>query len=276
MLAIACVIAFVGVLLAAYWVPAGRWADGWAIHGLLGLQRPWLNTWASRVVHLADVGPFVAATAALVGVALMRDRPRHAAAVVVLLAGSSVTSQVLKAVLAHPRHHAFLGHAQLDAASYPSGHATASMALAFAALLVAPRVIRPLVALVGALFTLAISESAMLLAWHFPSDIIGGYLLATVFACLTVAALGAAAQRWPERTVREAARRALAGTVASRLAAGTALALAGGAVGAAVAERAPALQFADRHTTAALAVVAVAAMAAALPAAVAALSFPRA
>src|SRR3954453_16393042 len=132
-LAIACAIAFACVLFVAYWLPFGRWADGWAVHGFLGLQRPWLPPWGSRIVHLANPLPFAAATAMLAGVALMRDRPRHAAATVAMLVGASATSQVLKAILSHPRHHGFLGHAQLDAASYPSGHATASMALAFAA-----------------------------------------------------------------------------------------------------------------------------------------------
>src|SRR5207237_1135091 len=85
-----------------------------------------------------------------------------------------------------------LGHAQLGAASYPSGHATASMSLAFAAVLVAPAAWRPVVAALGALFSLAVCESILLLAWHFPSDVLGGYLVATSFACLVVAALAAA------------------------------------------------------------------------------------
>src|SRR5205823_3505773 len=90
-----------------------------------------------------------------------------------------------------------------------SGHATASMSLAFAAVLVAPRLLRPAVAVAGALFTLAVSESILLLAWHFPTDVIGGYLLAMSFACVIVSALRAADARWPERSGREAALRVL-------------------------------------------------------------------
>src|SRR4051794_20426222 len=112
-LAAACWAAFFAVLVAAYWIPFARWADGWAVDGMLGLQRPWLSDWASRVAHLANPWPFALATGGLAGVAVARGRHRHAVAVVVLLAGANVTSQVLKVLLQHPRTHDFLGHAQL-------------------------------------------------------------------------------------------------------------------------------------------------------------------
>jgi membrane-associated phospholipid phosphatase len=239
------------------------------VDGFLGLQRPWLDPWASRVAHLANPAPFAIAALALVLAAIVRGRPRHALGLVVLLGGANVTSQVLKALLAHQRSHDFLGHAQLSAASYPSGHATASMSLVFAALLVAPATWRAWVAAAGALFTVAVSESSLLLAWHFPSDVVGGYLVATSFACAVAAGLRAADRRWPVRTGREAARRALGGAafrnalvavlgVTATVAAAT-LAVAG--------ERA--VRFADQHTVAVVAMAAVAAFAAALPAAVA-------
>src|SRR4051794_25107890 len=163
-LAAVCGVAFVGLLVAAYWLPVARWADGWAVEGFLNLQRPLLTRLASGVAHLADPLPFAAWTMLLAGVALYRRRPRHALAVVVLLGTANITAQVLKIVLAHPRHHGFLGHAQLSSASFPSGHATASMSLAIAAVLVAPPAWRALVALAGATFTVVVAESIMLLA----------------------------------------------------------------------------------------------------------------
>jgi membrane-associated phospholipid phosphatase len=275
-LAGACWVAFGVLLVVAYWLPFAQWADGWAVEGFLNLQRPWLNHAASLVAKLADPGPFAVWTVALAGVALYRRRPRYALAVILLLGVSNVVTQTLKVVLAHPRHHDFLGKAQLGTEAFPSGHATASMALALAAILVAPRAWRPVVAIIGALFALAVSESVMLLAWHFPSDIAGGYLVAASFALATVAALRAADQRWPERTGREAAKRAIRAADPRRAALTVAAFVASVLAGIAVVAGDRALHFADHHTTAVAAAVAVAAMAAALPVSIAALGARRA
>ena len=270
-----CTAAFVAVLVLAYWLPLARWADGWAVEGFLHLQRPWLTRVASDVAHLANPLPFAVWTLVVVGVAIRRGRPRHAAAALLLLVGANVVAQTLKVVLAHERWHAFLGHAQIASASFPSGHATASMSLAYAAVLVAPAAWRPAVALGGALFTLAVSESIMLLAWHFPSDVLGGFVVATGSALLTVAALRGAAERWPQHSGRAAARRAIrrvdprrAGLVASVFVAAVVVV---GAI--AAGERT--LTFADRHTTSVVAAVLVAALAAVLPVTVAALGARR-
>jgi membrane-associated phospholipid phosphatase len=205
-------------------------------------------------------------TVLLAGIALYRRRPRHALAVIVLLGGANLLTQGLKMLLAHPRPHHFLGKAQPGVEAFPSGHATAAMALALAAILVAAQAWRPLVAVVGALFVVAVSESLMLLAWHFPSDVAAGFLVATSCALATLAALRAADQRWPERTGREAARRAIR-EVDVRRSAAVVAALAFVALAAiAVAAGDRTLEFASRHTAAVVAAVAVAAMAAALPA----------
>jgi membrane-associated phospholipid phosphatase len=266
---------FAAVLAAAYWLPVARWADGWAVEGFLNLQRPRLNSAAFDIATLANPLPFAVATVALASIALYRGRPRQALAAIVLLGGANVVAQALKLLLAHERTHEFLGRAQLDAVSFPSGHATASMSLAFAAVLVAPAAWRPLVAAAGALFALVVSESIMLLAWHFPSDVIGGFLVATASALTVVAALRAADARWPDRTGREAARRAIGRAQPARTAAIAAGFAAAGLIGLAVAAGDRTLSYASRHTLAFAAVVAVAAMAAALPAAVAGLSGAR-
>jgi membrane-associated phospholipid phosphatase len=274
-LAFACWVAFAGVLVAAYWVPSIRWADGHAVEGLLGLQRPWLDDLAIRVAHMANPVPFALASAALVAIALMRGRPRLAVGVLVLLVGANATAQYLKDALAHDRAHDFLSTAQISAAAFPSGHATASMSLAFAAVIVAPVALRRVVAIAGALFALGVSESILLLAYHYPSDVIGGYLIATSFACTVVWALRAADARWPERTGREAARRAFRETDVRPVAAVFAFLAVITLIALAIAYPDGAIRFADKHTTAFVAVLGVAGMAAALPAAIAALTAPR-
>lgn len=275
MLACACWVAFASVLVAAYWVPFVRWADGWAVEGFLGLQRPGLDSIASRVAHLADPLPFALATAAIVGVALRRGLPRHALGALVLLVGASAITQYLKVMLQHERAHDFLGGAQLSSIAYPSGHATASMSLALAAVLVAPVWLRPIVALGGSLFALAVSESLLLLGWHFPSDVVGGFLVATASALLVLAGLRAADERWPERTGRQAAQRVLANGALVRveLLLIALIALAGAAAVVITGDRA--FTYMDRHTTAVAATLVVATMAAALPVALSAVSVRR-
>jgi membrane-associated phospholipid phosphatase len=271
-----CWAGFVVVLVVAYWLPAASWADGWAVQGFFSLQRPWLDDIAFRVATLADPAPFAAWTVLLVAFALYRRQLRRAVAVIVLLVGANVIAQGLKVALHHDRWHEFLRDDwQLGAASYPSGHATASMALAFAAVLVAPAAWRRAVAIAGAVFALAVSESIMLLAWHFPSDVVGGFLVATACALATVAALQVADERWPQRTGRQAARRAISGIDLRHdgaVVAGLVVAVLAGVV---MAAGARAVHFADHHTTAVIAAVAVAAMAAALPVSIAALGARR-
>jgi membrane-associated phospholipid phosphatase len=67
------------------------------------------------------------------------------------------------------------------------------MALVLCALCVTPRRLRPLVAALGCAFAVAVGCSLLILAWNMPSDVLGGYLLATLCVSLTVAAMG---PRW--------------------------------------------------------------------------------
>jgi membrane-associated phospholipid phosphatase len=63
------------------------------------------------------------------------------------------------------------------------------------AVLVAPQRLRPTVAVLGAIFAAAVGCSLVLLAWHLPSDVVGGYLVGTLWAALAVAGLRAADTR---------------------------------------------------------------------------------
>lgn len=221
-MAAGCVGAFVALMALAYGVGFARWADGAALQGFLGLRGPLADEVFFRFAHIADPLPYALIGVALMAVAAARGRYRHAAAVAVLLAGSAASSQVLKPLLAFDRHHDFLGLAQINAAAFPSGHATASMALALGAVLVAPPALRKPVAIAGGAFALAVSFSILAIGWHFPSDVAGGHVLATTWCLLAVAGLRAAAALRPERARPELATiqiqphhaRALVGSIA--------------------------------------------------------------
>ena len=152
---------------------------------------------AAFVMHLADLLPLLVLLAAVCGLALHLGRRRQAVAAIVLVIGANLTTQVLKAVLAHPRYQPILGYSQIGSTSFPSGHATAALSIALALALVAPRSWRPLAALAGAVFALAVGCSVLVLNRHFPSDVLGGWLVAGAwfFAVLAGYSAGPCATR---------------------------------------------------------------------------------
>jgi membrane-associated phospholipid phosphatase len=194
--------AFVALLVVAYGSPGARWMDASALQGFLGLQRPVVTPVTERVAALGNAAEVGLIGAALAFVALARGRPRAALFVVALLGLTSVSSQALKVLLAYPRHEGMLAGTHIHPAAFPSGHATAAMSLAIALVVVVPARLRPLAALVGAALALGVSFSILSLGWHLPSDVAGGFLLATGWALVLLAALRAAAQVFPERTGR--------------------------------------------------------------------------
>ena len=71
------------------------------------------------------------------------------------------------------------------------------MMVALCGVLVAPRRLRPLVALLGTGLAVGVSYSILVLGWHFPSDVLGGFLVAGAWVSLAVAGLWAAEARAP-------------------------------------------------------------------------------
>ena len=180
--------------------------DRAALGGFVSLNHGRAAETATWLTHLCDPPNYGMFGAVLVVVALARRRPRTALVVPIVLVGAEVTTQVLKPLLATPRHAEWL-ESHIATASWPSGHATAALALALCAVLVAPQRLRPLVGLLGAVFAAAVAYAILVLAWHFPSDVLGGFLVATMWSLLGVAALVAWEQRRPsaERPPRRAA-----------------------------------------------------------------------
>ena len=143
LLAAGCAAVFIVVLAAAYeWAP-GRSLDLSGLTGFVAADSGWRETLARWLVQLGDPTEVALIALGLAALAAARGRPRVALAVLLLVALTSVSSQLLKALLAEPRAHA----AELDftpgPAALPSGHATAVMSLALAAVLAAPRRARP-------------------------------------------------------------------------------------------------------------------------------------
>jgi membrane-associated phospholipid phosphatase len=256
-----CAVAAVVVYLAVAFSATARWMDVAADHGFIGLRRPSLVPVAQAVAHSVDPVPLILAALVLVGVAIWRGRLRVAAAVPVILIGATAASQVLKPALALPRFSEWLGDGQITAASWPSGHSTAAMALALCAVLVASPRWRPAVAAIGAVFAVAIAYSLITLGWHWPSDVLGGFLLAATWTLAVAAGLRAADARFAAGTGREAAVRVRDALTPPAVAAGAAVLV---VAALAVVKPRPVLGYMAAHPAAITGALAIAALGAAL------------
>jgi membrane-associated phospholipid phosphatase len=260
-------LAVTGVL--AKLIPLTQQGDGRTLNGFVGLNSPRLTPALDHIAHSADPAPYALVGLALALLALVRGRWRVALAIPVLFVLTGWTTETLKHVLASPRVDEWLGPgAQIDAASWPSGHSTAAMTMALCAVLAAPPRLRPTVAALGAAYALAVAYSILTLGWHFPSDVFGGYLVASTYVLVAIAAVNASERRWPSRRGAEAATRPGDAIPAVMVA----LTAAGAGVGLALARPRELLGYATTHTTFVAGALAIAGLAA-LIAAVMAVGF---
>jgi membrane-associated phospholipid phosphatase len=138
----------------------------------------------------------------------LRGRPRLALVVPLIMLAAVASAELLKPLIGATRGGDWLtAGSKVAAGSWPSGHATAAMTVALCGVLVAPRSLRPLAAALGTALTVGVSYSILLLHWHFPSDVLGGLLLAGTSVALGVALMWWADARWPARSGRRAISR---------------------------------------------------------------------
>lgn len=220
------------ILLALTWIAAFHVGliertDANVLNGFAGLRRNNIDSSAYRIAHLFNPKPFVFLAALVLLVAVIRRRGRVAVAGAGILIGANLTTEVLKSLLAesHPITFRVAGALVVRGSTWPSGHATAVMSLVLCAVLVVPARLRPIVAAAGAALSIAVTFSFMILLWHYPSDVLGGFLVAATWTLAGVAAVWTADAHWPRRLARSAgarltAREALGPPFAALLAAG--------------------------------------------------------
>lgn len=203
--AAALTVALLATWLAAFRVAPVEHADQAVFRGFGGLaNRPHVDGVANFIAGLGNPQPYLYLCAVPVLVAVARRRLWLALAIVAILLGANVTTQLLKPLLAEPRAAGELGGlVPPQAASWPSGHATAAMSLALAMVLAAPARLRPRAAAAGAGFAIAVCYSFLTLGWHYPSDVLGGFLVAATWTLLGVGALLTSDRRRPREVIEE-------------------------------------------------------------------------
>ncbi|WP_052049555.1 phosphatase PAP2 family protein [Leptolyngbya sp. KIOST-1] len=189
-----------GLLVAAY--PA---LPAWDAAFLLRLHRyasPALNRGVAIATDLGTYWGVMPASGGLIALALVRRRWPVAAYLTLVTGGSAVLNLNAKLLWHRVRPALWEGIPPHADFSFPSGHATYSMTFVLALVLInwdSPR--RPWLIGLGGLFALAIGASRVYLGVHFPSDVVGGWLLAIAWA---VGLHQAMFRWWPLRVAAQA------------------------------------------------------------------------
>ena len=191
--ALACALVYV-VALGTRW---GLRVDAKALPGSTGgIAWERAHAAARRAVHTISVATILVGAVGAALVALRRQRRDLAVVAIATLAGANLTTFILKPLLGHA--DALGGEASRTINdSFPSGHATAAMSLALVAVVVSPRRWRPWVAVAAAAYAATVGVALVLRFDHYPSDVVGGYLVATAWAT----AMAAIALRHREHAV---------------------------------------------------------------------------
>jgi membrane-associated phospholipid phosphatase len=197
-----CLVLLFVVWYTAHYIAVVKRADVSILLGFAELHRPFLDRLTSFVAHLCNPHPYVVLAAIPVVVALLRGRPRVAITLGAIMLAANETTQLLKPLLAGPRDP--VSWIPITSASWPSGHATAAMSLGLCMVIAMPARRRPLVAAAMTAFALAVCYSFLELGWHYPSDVLGGFLVATVWTLLGVAGLSVYEARRPALAARAA------------------------------------------------------------------------
>ena len=177
-LALTAVGAFIALTIAALYRPAGQAVDQFtfeviASHTRVGALAQWFEVERHALVVLI-VGTLLA-----MAVAAARHRFALAARVGVLVVGANVSTQILKNwLLRRP----YLGVGYDLPNSFPSGHATALLSLAFALTIVTAQRFRALTATVLAVVAAIGSLVIVASGWHRPSDLLGALAVVMVWA----------------------------------------------------------------------------------------------
>ena len=132
-----------------------------------------------RALRTIDIGSIGVALLAVVGTGLARGRLGRAAASVAVVVLSVGTAELLKHGLPHLPHGVPVGRG----ATFPSGHASIAASLGLALVIAVPAVLRPSAAVIGAAYSAGIGLSVVVLGWHYPSDVVGSFLICGFWSC---------------------------------------------------------------------------------------------
>lgn len=160
------------------------------------LGPPWLEELMRDITAFGGTGPLAFITLAGMVYLLLRRRLRTALFLFAAIAGGQLLSSLLKVGFDRPRPDLVPHGMTVYTASFPSGHAmmTAIVYLTLAALLArseSRRRLKAFLLLLAAGVTLMVGISRVYLGVHWPSDVLGGWMIGSAWAagCWTLIVL---------------------------------------------------------------------------------------
>jgi PAP2 superfamily protein len=170
------------VYAVALFTAVGRRLDVAVFERVSGSGLAQVDRVSSRALDTVDVATVLLAGSLLFLLVFSRGRRRSAVVAFTTAIAAIATTELLKPALG-PLSRSEAPTRPYEG-SYPSGHATVAMAIGLAALLAAPRVLRPTVAAAAAAYATIIGVALVALGSHLPSDVVGGYLVAGAWAAV--------------------------------------------------------------------------------------------
>jgi membrane-associated phospholipid phosphatase len=203
----ACAAGLIVVAMLAYGSDSVQRLDAALVARLLVEHGSYADAFATGLTFFGYLPALLAMTALACGIGWARRRPQGIAAALLAVSGANITTQVLKLALSHPRAREILGAEDVAWDGFPSGHVTAAASIVIAFAFVVPRRLLPTVVALGTCFVAAMGWAVLALNWHYPSDVLGGILVASSwgFAALALMQFAAAARRRPVQLGRRAA-----------------------------------------------------------------------
>ncbi|MGJ0119709.1 phosphatase PAP2 family protein [Williamsia sp. MIQD14] len=163
------------VYLVTVWTTAGQRVDQRIYESMYGA-----DTWRDLLhrvgfQRVTDPRLWLLAAVAVIVLGLLARRRGSIIALLVLPALGVVVARMLRTeILPRPE---LMDIARAAFNTFPSGHTAAAAGCVAAAIRAAPRVVAPVIAVVGAMWTTVVGQGLMEVGAHRPSDIVGSLLM---------------------------------------------------------------------------------------------------
>jgi membrane-associated phospholipid phosphatase len=174
-----CVALLVALDLIFVHTTRGQWVDDASLRGT-AIGRAHIINPVNSVLNVVSVTALGLATVAVGAVGYLRRRPILALLTMLLVVGSTGTTEVLKHVIF--TRPLFDPRDPLPFNTLPSGHTTVALSVGVAFTLVAAARWRVLVAVIGAVYGGTTGVATMSAGWHRPSDAVASVLLVGAWA----------------------------------------------------------------------------------------------
>ena len=166
--------------------------DQWFENMLLGVRTPFLLNVFGAITFFGNT----VVVMGVAGIALLllwsKRHKAYAAGLATTLIGAAVTDYMMKVIIERARPSGLIPSVIENSFSFPSGHATAAMALygfmAYVLCKLFPER-KPVIVTAAVLIIGSIGFSRLYLGLHFPSDVLAGYLLGGLWLLLGIAVI---------------------------------------------------------------------------------------